>query len=61
MAKIEIKGTPEELERITIFLKTNNIKHGSDLNFFLDRKEGLWIFALQHVKYSNTTLYVERT
>jgi len=27
MARIEIKGTPEELERITIFLKANNIKH----------------------------------
>lgn len=27
MAKIEIKGTPEKLERIAIFLKTNNIVH----------------------------------
>ncbi|MFD2604906.1 hypothetical protein ACFSSG_05370 [Euzebyella marina] len=27
MAKIEIKGTPEKLERVSIFLKTNNIEH----------------------------------
>lgn len=27
MAKIEIKGTPEKLERIAIFLKANNIQH----------------------------------
>lgn len=27
MAKIEIKGTPEKLERIAIFLKANNIPH----------------------------------
>ncbi len=27
MARIEIKGSPEELERITIFLTANNIKH----------------------------------
>lgn len=27
MAKIEIKGTPEKLERIAIFLKTNNIDY----------------------------------
>lgn len=27
MAKIEIKGTPEKLERIAIFLKANNIEH----------------------------------
>lgn len=26
MAKIEIKGSPEELERVCIFLTTNNIK-----------------------------------
>ena len=26
MARIEIKGTPEELERIVIFLKSNNIQ-----------------------------------
>ena len=26
MAKIEIKGSPEELERIAIFLKSNNIQ-----------------------------------
>jgi len=46
---------------IGIFAKMLILYLGSDLNFFLDRKEGLWIFALQHVKYSNTTLYVERT
>jgi hypothetical protein len=27
MARIEIKGSPEELERIAIFLKDNNIQH----------------------------------
>ena len=27
MAKIEIKGTPEKLERVSIFLKANNIEH----------------------------------
>lgn len=27
MAKIEIKGTPEKLERVSIFLKANNIQH----------------------------------
>ena len=27
MAKIEIKGTPEKLERIAIFLKANSIPH----------------------------------
>ena len=27
MAKIEIKGTPEKLERIAIFLKANSIEH----------------------------------
>jgi len=27
MARIEIKGSPEELERIAIFLKDNNILH----------------------------------
>lgn len=27
MAKIEIKGTPEKLERVSIFLKTNSIEH----------------------------------
>ncbi len=27
MAKIEITGSPEELDRITIFLTANNIKH----------------------------------
>ena len=27
MAKIEIKGNPEKLERIAIFLKANNIEH----------------------------------
>ncbi len=27
MAKIEIKGSPEELERISTFLKNNNISH----------------------------------
>lgn len=26
MAKIEIKGSPEELERVTTFLANNNIK-----------------------------------
>lgn len=26
MAKIEIKGTAEKLERVSIFLKTNNIE-----------------------------------
>ena len=26
MAKIEIKGRPEELERISVFLKNNNIR-----------------------------------
>ena len=27
MAKIEIKETPEKLERVSIFLKANNIPH----------------------------------
>ncbi|SHI37318.1 hypothetical protein [Pseudozobellia thermophila] len=27
MAKIEIKGTAEKLERVSIFLKANNIEH----------------------------------
>ncbi|WP_339707348.1 hypothetical protein [uncultured Kriegella sp.] len=27
MAKIEIKGTPEKLDRIAIFLKANSIPH----------------------------------
>ena len=27
MAKIEIQGTPEELERVAIFLRTNSIEY----------------------------------
>ena len=28
MARIEINGAPEELERVAVFLKKNNIKFG---------------------------------
>ena len=33
MARIEINGAPEELERVAVFLKANNIKFGVVDNF----------------------------
>ena len=39
MARIEIKGTPEELERIAIFLKGNNIQFHISPDFGNHSKE----------------------
>ena len=41
MAKIEIKGSPEELERIAIFLKDNNIQFYISPDFGNHSKEDL--------------------
>lgn len=41
MAKIEIKGTPEKLERVSIFLKANNIPHSIIDDFGNHSKEDL--------------------
>ena len=41
MARIEIKGTPEELERIVIFLKANNIQFHISPDFGNHSKENL--------------------
>ena len=41
MARIEIKGSPEELERIAIFLKDNNIQHRISPDFGNHSKEDL--------------------
>jgi len=39
MAKIEINGTPEKLERVSIFLKANNIPHTISEDFGNHSKE----------------------
>ena len=41
MARIEIKGSPEELERIAIFLKGNNIQFHISPDFGNHSKEAL--------------------
>jgi len=44
MAKIEIKGTPEELQRVSVFLNNNHIKHliinDEESELLLEEKDG---------------------
>ena len=53
MARIEIKGSPEELERITIFLKANNIKHSITDDFYNHSKEESEKYKVLKMKYNN--------
>ena len=52
MAKIEIKGTPEKLERVSIFLKANNIQHTIIDDFGNHSKEDSERYRELMVKYN---------
>jgi hypothetical protein len=52
MAKIEIKGTPEKLERIAIFLKANNIDHSIIDDYGNHSKEDLEKYRELMTKYN---------
>jgi len=52
MARIEIKGSPEELERIAIFLMDNNIKHRITPDFGNHSKEDLQKYEALMTKYN---------
>ena len=52
MARIEIKGSPEELERVTIFLKANNIKHVIADDYENHSKEKLEKYEALKYKYN---------
>lgn len=52
MAKIEIKGSPEELVRIIIFLKANNIKFVIATDFGNHSKEDLEKYEELMIKYN---------
>jgi hypothetical protein len=52
MARIEIKGSPEELERIAIFLKDNNIQHRISPDFGNHSKEDLEKYEALMQKYN---------
>lgn len=53
MARIEIKGSPEELERIAIFLKDNNIQHRIAPDFGNHSKEDLLKYETLMQQYNN--------
>lgn len=53
MAKIEIKGTPEKLERVSIFLKANNIQHTIIDDFGNHSKEDSDKYQELMMKYNN--------
>ena len=52
MARIEINGSPEELERIVIFLKANNIKHVITDDYGNHSKEDLEKYEQLKSKYN---------
>jgi len=52
MARIEIKGSPEELERIVIFLKANNIQYHITADFGNHSKEDLQKYEELMTKYN---------
>ncbi len=52
MAKIEIKGSPEELERIAIFLKSNNIQFYISPDFGNHSREDLQKYEELMTKYN---------
>ncbi|WP_149274519.1 hypothetical protein [Pareuzebyella sediminis] len=52
MAKIEIKGTPEKLERVSIFLKANNIQHSIVDDFGNHSKEDSDKYRVLMSKYN---------
>lgn len=52
MARIEIKGSPEELERIIIFLKSNNIQFQIAADFGNHSKEDLEKYQALMEKYN---------
>tara|TARA_R110000744_G_scaffold97024_2_gene187475 strand:+ start:641 stop:808 length:168 start_codon:yes stop_codon:yes gene_type:complete len=52
MARIEIKGSPEELERILIFLKANNIKHDITDDFGNHSKDDIEKYEQLKSKYN---------
>lgn len=52
MAKIEIKGTPDKLERVSIFLKANNIQHSIVDDFGNHSKEDSDKYRVLMSKYN---------
>lgn len=52
MARIEIKGSPAELERIAIFLKDNNIRFNISPDFGNHSKEDLEKYEELMLKYN---------
>lgn len=51
MARIEIQGSPEELERIVIFLRDNNIPHRIMPDFGNHSKEEMQKYEALMAKY----------
>ncbi|MCP4978062.1 MAG: hypothetical protein GY931_18080 [Maribacter sp.] len=54
MARIEIKGSPEELERIVIFLKANNIQFNIAPDFGNHSKEDFQKYEVLMTKFNPT-------
>jgi hypothetical protein len=52
MAKIEITGSPEELERVSTFLKNNNIKFKIRNDFGNHSNEDLEKYSLLMEKFN---------